>query len=80
MIDYNTLYFILFFIFWVYLLDLTIEKKDYIAFKYIQFIFVMPLIVFLANNSYVQDFIFGYVICGLLALISLYVLVMDYIN
>lgn len=79
MIDYNLIYFIIFFMFWIFLLSIAIEKGNKIGFKYIQFIFSMPLIIFIANNSYINSFVFGYVFCFAIGILSLYVLVSDYI-
>lgn len=80
MLDYSLIYFIMLFAFWIYLIDLTIEKKELIAIKYLQFVFMIPLNILLAHNSYVQAFPFGYIICFVIGILSLYVMISDYIN
>lgn len=80
MIDYNFLYFVVFFLFWIFFIDLTMRKRDYIALKYLQFIFSIPLIVFIGSNSYVNSFAFGYAICFSIGILSLYIMLADYIK
>jgi uncharacterized integral membrane protein len=79
-IDYILVYFIVLFLFWIFLLELTVTKKEYVALKYIQFIFSIPLIISLAHNSYVQSFVMGYAFCFAIGILSLYIMIADYIN
>lgn len=74
MLDYSLIYFIIFFVFWIYMLELTIDNNDKIAFNYLQFGLMIPLVISLANNSYVTSFVLGYLFCFVVGILSLYVL------
>jgi hypothetical protein len=73
--DYQLIFFLLFFVLWLYVVELSLENKSKNkAFIYMQFILCVPLVIFIGSNAYAQSFIFGYVFCLIPLIISVYIL------
>lgn len=79
MIDENTVYLIILFVFWLYLVDLSITKKE-VGYKYLQFVFMFPLVIYFSSLAFVQNLVFGYAISFVIGIFSLYVLSSYYIG
>lgn len=62
------------------MIDVSIEKSEMIGYRYLQFLFMIPLVISIANNSYVNAFPFGYVFCFVIGILSLYLLITGYIK
>lgn len=75
MIDYSFIYFLLFFVFWIYMLDVSRVNFNMIGFNYLQLGIAIPLIIFIANSSYINGFVFGYLFCFVIGVVSLYMIV-----
>jgi uncharacterized protein YacL len=74
------LFFLINFVLWIYLLDECLNNKENKGFLFLQFGLSIPLIIFIANNSYINSFVFGYIFAFIPMLISIYVMVNIFIG
>lgn len=74
---YEYLIIIMLFMLWIYFINLSLENND-MGFSVFQFILAIPLQVFLANNSYVNGILFGYVFVFVILGASIYIVAHNY--
>lgn len=74
--DYTLIFFLIFLIIWLYFLDYSFIRKE-IGFSYLQVGLMIPLVIYLAHNSYVMSFVFGYLFCIVLVATSVYALTVN---
>lgn len=71
--DYTYIFLLMIFILWLYFIELSLTRKER-GYNYLQFVLSFPLMVFLANNSYLEGFVFGYVFVLSVGIASIYIL------
>lgn len=71
MIDYTFLFFLLFFFLWLYLMDMSYTRKE-IVFSYATIGLSIPLLIYIANNSYINGFVFGYIFAFIPMILSFF--------
>lgn len=70
---YEYLLIVMIFMLWIYFIELSLSRKER-GFNYMQFVLSFPLMVFLANNSYLSGFVFGYIFVSVIGIASIYIL------
>jgi hypothetical protein len=77
MIDYTFLFFLIFFMLWLYFIDLSLSRKE-IGITYLQFGLVIPLTIYLADNVYISGFLFGWLFVFIPILCSIIILATNF--
>jgi hypothetical protein len=77
MIDYAFLFFLIFFMLWLYFIDLSLSRKE-IGFSYLQFGLVIPLTIYLADSVYINGLIFGWLFVFIPLLASIIILATNF--
>lgn len=77
--DYQLIFFLLFTFIWLYFLDYSFIRKEK-GFSYLQVGLMIPLVIYLAHNSYVMNFVYGYIFCFVFVVVSIYALAVNMID
>jgi len=77
--DYTLIFFLLFTIIWLYFLDYSFIRKEK-GFSYLQVALMIPLVIYLAHNSYVMGFVYGYLFCFVFVVTSIYALAVNMVD
>jgi len=77
--DYTLIFFLLFTLIWLYFLDYSFIRKEK-GFSYLQLGLMIPLVIYLAHNSFVTGFVFGYLFCAVFVITSIYALAVNMID
>ena len=77
--DYSYLFLLLIFVLWIYFIELSLSYKEF-TFSIMQFIIAIPLEIFLANNSYMSGFVFGYLVVVTIVFSSIFILAYNFLS
>lgn len=70
--DYSYLFMLLIFVLWIYFIELSLSYKQF-AFSIMQFMISIPLQIFLASDSYLSGFVFGYIVVLVILFSSIFI-------
>jgi len=79
MLDYQLIFFLIFFMLWLYFLDYSFIRKEK-GFSYLQFGIMIPLAIYISANSYIQSFIFGHLFTFIICVTSIYALAVNMLD